>query len=249
MKITLDAGHGPDTPGKRSPDGSLREYQFNAATAAYMATLLRRYDNVDVMFTHTDSRDVPLAERTYKANAWGASLFVSIHANAAGGEGWQSARGIETYVHTSRPAGALAIANAMQRHLVAATGLLNRGVKAADFHVLRETSMTAVLVECGFMTHMEEAQLLKADSYRQQCAAAMVTAIAEVYQLRLKAGNDPTDAPVPKADDVAGHWAETELRKAVAAGILRGMPDGTLKPDQPLTRAELAVVLQRLKLI
>ncbi|GAA4854339.1 hypothetical protein GCM10023310_36650 [Paenibacillus vulneris] len=52
-----------------------------------------------------------------------------------------------------------------------------------------------------------------------------------------------------KAKDVqAGHWAYASLSKAVAAGVLDGYEDGTLRPDQPVTRAEVAAMFQRLAL-
>src|SRR5690606_26580965 len=104
---------------------------------------------------------VLLKERTDKANAWKADLFVSIHANAAGDGGWNSAQGIETFVYKTRPPAAVDLANAVQRNLVHMTGRPDRGVKSKDLHVLRETRMTAILVECGFMTNREEVELLK----------------------------------------------------------------------------------------
>lgn len=199
MKIVIDAGHGPETPGKRSPDGSLREYQFNSAVAQYLADeLLHKYEGVEILFTHDDSRDVPLKERTDRANAWGADLFVSIHANAAGNGGWSSAEGIETFVYKTFPQKAVAVAAAVQNQLVKATGRRDRGVKAADFHVLRETRMTAILVECGFMTHRQECELLKSEAYRRKCAEAIVAGIVETYGLRRKkaeSSTSPSDHP------------------------------------------------------
>lgn len=53
------------------------------------------------------------------------------------------------------------------------------------------------------------------------------------------------EEPMPK-DDIAGHWAEREIRSAIERGLLRGYPDGTFRPEQPVTRAELAVILDRL---
>ena len=47
--------------------------------------------------------------------------------------------------------------------------------------------------------------------------------------------------------DYSGHWAEKSIRWALEKGLMRGYGNGTWKPDQPLTRAELAVVLQRLE--
>ncbi|OLN23996.1 N-acetylmuramoyl-L-alanine amidase [Domibacillus antri] len=174
MKIAIDAGHGWHTPGKRSPDG-MREYEFNRETALF----LRKELTDDVLFVHHDSRDVPLSERVKQANAAGADLYVSIHANAFGEE-WTSAHGIETYVYTSRPAKALKIAQSVQKELVSATGRRDRGVKAADFYVLRQTRMPAILVEAGFMTNREEAALLQSIEYRKTCARAIAAGIKRV---------------------------------------------------------------------
>lgn len=49
------------------------------------------------------------------------------------------------------------------------------------------------------------------------------------------------------AEDAAGHWAESAIRWAVARGLMRGYPDGSFRPDRPVTRGELAAVLERLE--
>lgn len=274
MKIALDAGHGPDTPGKRSPDGSLREFQFNQAVAAMAAALLCRYSGVETIFTHAadGSRDVPLKERTSQANAWGADVLISIHANASG-EGWSSAEGIETFTYTKPSAASIQLANAVQSQLIAATGLRDRGVKAANYHMVRESRMPAILAECGFMTHRREAELLKSDAYRQQCAQAIVAALVQVYNLQLDVVNDTgqqldgsgliitPDPAVPRtggnemdhetktgfSDVQAGLWYEDAIKQVTSPpnALMSGYPDGTFKPEQPITRAELAVVLAR----
>jgi len=48
------------------------------------------------------------------------------------------------------------------------------------------------------------------------------------------------------ADDITGHWAEKAIRRCMERGLLRGYPDGSFGPDKPVTRAELAVILDRL---
>lgn len=55
-------------------------------------------------------------------------------------------------------------------------------------------------------------------------------------------------APAPFKDAAAGHWAYAALNKAVRAGVLDGYADGTLRPDRPVTRAEVAAMFQRLAL-
>ncbi|NQX45359.1 N-acetylmuramoyl-L-alanine amidase [Paenibacillus tritici] len=202
MKIAIDAGHGPQTPGKRCPDDSMREFAFNSVVARYVRAGLLEYDGVQTMYTHADngSRDVPLKERTNAANEWGADLFVSIHANAMG-SGWSSARGIETFTYVTRPASAVALATAVQRQLVKATGLYDRGVKAENFHVLRESRAISILIECGFMSNHEEAALLKSDGYRRKCAAAIVAGVVEAVGLKKKK-EESNDMRVDKAGTV-----------------------------------------------
>lgn len=57
----------------------------------------------------------------------------------------------------------------------------------------------------------------------------------------------PNYKPEPvTVDDVTGHWAEKEIRRCMERGLLRGYPDGSFQPDKPVTRAELAAVLDRL---
>ncbi|TYR98833.1 N-acetylmuramoyl-L-alanine amidase [Rossellomorea vietnamensis] len=184
MKIIIDAGHGYSTPGKRSPSG-MREYEFNREAALAAKELLLSYEKTEVYFTHSDKEDVSLKRRSDFANRMKGDVFISIHANAFG-SGWNDAHGVETYVYQTKPAAALSLANNIQTKLTARTGLKNRGVKATDFHVLRETEMTAVLVECGFMTNKKEAELLKTPSYRKTCGQAIALALADHYRLAKK---------------------------------------------------------------
>lgn len=169
--IVLDAGHGPDTPGKRSPDGKLREFQFNSATARLAGEMLAR-EGATVHYVHKAVRDVPLNERTAEANRLRADAYVSIHANAYG-SGWNSAQGVETYLYPQASKSSGVLADKVQRAMIAACGRTDRGVKKADFAVLRDTRMPAILVECGFMTNREEAALLQSRAYQMQCARAI----------------------------------------------------------------------------
>lgn len=53
------------------------------------------------------------------------------------------------------------------------------------------------------------------------------------------------DDPQP-VDDISGHWAEAQIRRCIERGLLKGYPDGSFQPDKPVTRAEIAVILDRL---
>ncbi|MBS4195316.1 N-acetylmuramoyl-L-alanine amidase [Lederbergia citri] len=187
LKVIIDAGHSNNTPGKRAPDDSMREHHFNAAVTRYLDAELTNYEGVSTKFTHdpTGKNDVALKARTDAANSWKADVFVSIHANALAGK-WHTGGGIETFVYKTNPKEARALATKVQAELIELTGLRNRGVKTADFHVLRESKMTAILVECGFMDNREELALLKSDDYRRKCAQAIANGLIAQYGLKRK---------------------------------------------------------------
>ncbi|MDB4944485.1 MAG: N-acetylmuramoyl-L-alanine amidase [Labilithrix sp.] len=92
-RIVLDPGHGGNDPGASGPSG-LKEKDVTLAIAHRVAPVLAR-QGVEVTLTRDDDRYVTLEERTARANAFGADLFVSIHCNAAEKPG---RRGVETYV-------------------------------------------------------------------------------------------------------------------------------------------------------
>ncbi|WP_163530925.1 N-acetylmuramoyl-L-alanine amidase family protein [Halobacillus ihumii] len=202
FKLALGGGHGANTPGKRTPkfdDGTyMNEHDFNYPTACYVEeNLVNEYEDVEIVRVDDEVRDVPLIERTNKANAEGADAYVSIHANAMNFTwGEPAPRGIETYAYVSEPPEAMELAEKAQDEMIDATGLFNRGVKTANFHVLRETHMSAILVECGFMDNKEEARLLMSDEYRRTCARAITNAIAAQYGLKKRSNPKPA-APKP----------------------------------------------------
>jgi N-acetylmuramoyl-L-alanine amidase len=168
LKIIIDAGHGPNTPGKRSPDGQLREFDFNESVAKRIKKRLQSED-VLCIFSHDISRDVPLKERISLANQLKVDLFISIHANAFGVD-WNEVNGIETYTCLKERNVTRSLATLIHQEVIKITGGRNRGIKQGNFAVLRETTMPAVLVECGFMTNKQDLKLLKDPVYQQKCA-------------------------------------------------------------------------------
>lgn len=194
--IFIDPGHGAETPGKRSPDGTLREYEFNRAVAKMLVSKLVSL-GFDARLTVTNDADMPLIKRTNQARDLKRQgydvILISIHANAAG-NGWSTARGIETFTNDQ----AERLAGILQQRLIQETGLINRGVKRADLHITRESGrygIPGVLVELGFMTNREEADLLKTAQYREKCAAAIAKGVCEYLGVKLA---EP--APAPASD-------------------------------------------------
>lgn len=199
VKIMIDGGHDENTAGKRSLDGSLREFQFNKPVTELVYWMLEEYENVQPFLSHNlhDGIDQSLKERTDLANELKVDCFISIHANA----GNTSARGIETYIHPNADSETYVLARAIHDNTVILTKQNNRGVKRSDFHVLRETKMKAVLIECGFMTNVDDLHLLKSDGYRHLCAEGIVRGLVAYYGLKKKVIKPPeTTKPVSDSD-------------------------------------------------
>ena len=71
-------------------------------------------------------------------------------------------------------------------------------------------------------------------------------AMKQRFEKNIVAVCRPQYQPEPEAkDDVAGHWAEEDIRWCMEHGLMQGYPDGSFQPDRPVTRAELAAVLRR----
>ena len=213
MKICLDYGHSAQTKGKRSPDSSLMEYEFNRDVGRRLKAILERH-GVEVIETVTDDTDVSLPERCNIANKNNADYFVSIHANADGnGYNWTSAKGWEIYI-VGKGGKAEKLAKSIQessREL----GLIDRGVKVANFQVLRDTNMPAVLIEHGFYTNKEECELLKTDEFRQKCAEVDARGILSYLGINYIPSEEKTsEKPITEA------WKVAEYQKALARGII-----------------------------
>ena len=103
MKVLIDNGHGENTPGKRSPDGRLKEWAYSREIADLVVAGLRKL-GIDAERIVKEDTDVPLSERCRRANAiykdtGKKAILISIHCNAAGsGTSWMNARGWSVFV-------------------------------------------------------------------------------------------------------------------------------------------------------
>ncbi len=239
-KVCLDPGHGIETAGKRSPDGSYRECEFALDMARRIKTILERH-GVAVTLTRSDEHDVSLAQRVRIANAIrGLDLFVSLHSNAAGsGADWMSARGLLVYTSggaADKPRNKAARA-ILARQAEAGVTVRNGGQPVPqNLYVLRNTTAPACLVEHLFHDNREDTALLKDAAYRQRMAEADAKGILDYLGVAW-VEESGADKNAPEA------WAKDAWDKACAAGVL----DGT-RPREAVTRQELALVLDRLEL-
>lgn len=193
IKIVLDAGHGPNTPGKRTPkfdDGNfMHEHEFNNAVVQKLKLMLDNVGKFSVSVVSSETVDVPLKDRVAKEKAIKSDLFLSVHANALNSY-WGNPKGIESFWNKGSTKGEN-YCKFIQQGLIKDTGLFNRGAKSApgpqypnSLYVLKYTYGPAVLVECGFMDNKEEAKLLMSDSYRETVAKSLYSSICQLFNVK-----------------------------------------------------------------
>lgn len=208
-RVCLDYGHGGEDSG--AVYGSRKEKDDNLALGLKVAEELRRH-GVIVDETRTKDTTLSLKDRTLFANRGNFDYFISFHRNANVPE---KAKGVETYVYIIGREKSKELAEKIQKALIQA-GFFNRGVKKANFHLLRETKMPAVLVEVGFIDSSEDNKLF--DSKKDEIAKGIAKAILE--QLNIKY----VETPQTLYRVVAGTFsqkenAEKQVRKLKELGI------------------------------
>jgi N-acetylmuramoyl-L-alanine amidase len=194
--IALDNGHGLNTAGKRTPkwtDGTkslytkkdfMHEWEFNRGVVKRLKDELKRC-GFRVVEVSPGEEDITITKRCKLANAAKADLFVSVHANALGNVWNERVGGIETL--TAKAGEGLKAGKLIQKHMVEASGLRDRGMKDGSWlGVVKMTRMPAVLVECGFMDNPAEAKMLNMAEYRSIMAKAIARGICDYFKVEYK---------------------------------------------------------------
>lgn len=194
--VALDAGHGGTDPG--AVGNGLREKDITRLIVSHAKGIFDdHYPEVDCRLTRIDDQTTSLSQRTQDANAWGADCFVSVHVNSAAND---AANGFESFRYTTDGSTSKSFALQQQLHgrlapLWEVEKRANRGIKRANFHVLREFRGASVLLEHGFIVNNKDADLLSNSAFIMQQAHAIVEGIASYLGVSKQA-----DTPSKKPD-------------------------------------------------
>lgn len=183
MKLYLDPGHGGADPG--ASGNGLKEKDIVLDIAHRIRTILiNNYENVEVRMSRTNDSSKSLSQRTNEANSWGADYYLSVHCNAFNG----SAQGYEDYIHSSLTDASPTAAYQAILHaeISKINELNNRGQKKANFHVLRESTMPALLTENGFIDNAHDANLMKQSSWLEKVAEGHVNGLERAFDIQHK---------------------------------------------------------------
>ena len=191
--VVVDAGHGGKDAGAQRRYGPA-EKVVTLDVAQCLNRKLRESQFRTVM-TRSSDVFVPLDQRVAIGNRQNNSIFVSVHFNDARRRG---IHGFETYYASPY---ARSLAQRIQRKLMTLPGARNRGVKTANFRVIRNAVYPSVLVECGFLSNRKEGAQARSPAYREMLADKISEAIVEerygagVYNARPR----PPVSPDPNA--------------------------------------------------
>jgi N-acetylmuramoyl-L-alanine amidase len=183
MKICIDPGHGMSNskagvfdPGatKKAGRETFAEADFTLRYGLTLRKLLEAAGR-EVFLTRTSSADpAPVGGRATRAVNAGCTRFVSLHLNSSGSV---QANGVEVLFRDA--AKDKALADAIQKALVAATGFNDRGTKErTDLAVLKFKPGAAVLIELGFISNDGDRNFLLDGANRDRICAAIVKALA-----------------------------------------------------------------------
>lgn len=183
LTIVVDPGHGGKDVGAVGPSGAY-EKNSTLPVGLNLADLLRQAGAKVVMTrtgdtspagtSYTELKD--LQARVKIANQIQADLYVSIHNDAFSNP---EAGGVTTYISADNPRAEAGrkLANDVQQEVIKQVGLQNRKVKTANFYVIKNTAMPAILVELGFISNPVEERLITNPEFQKKAALGIYRGI------------------------------------------------------------------------
>lgn len=188
MRIVVDAGHGGEDGGATSISG-VSESTINLEIALRLRDLLAFVGAEPVMIRRTDTavysgecttisqkKVSDLKNRVKMVEHNNPRLLVSIHQNY-----FEQAKYRGAQVFYAKTAGSQQLAERIQQTIRNCVDTANhRQVKRAQsVYLMEHVSCTAVLVECGFLSNIEEDRLLQTESYQKKITVAICGALTD----------------------------------------------------------------------
>ena len=231
VKVYVDAGHGGKDVGAVGI-GNVHEADINLTVCKYLQEELKR-QGIEVKMCRTTDVFKDLKARTSEANKWGADIVCSVHCNAFSDP---SANGTEVFCYKKGSKGEK-IATYVQNELLSVLGTKSRGVKEGNLAMVRDTIAPAILCELGFITNKADCAKVRANE--KSCAIAICKGICKYLGITYKGETKVTN-------DYSNHWGEKAIQSMIDKKIMVGDGKGKFRPDDNITRAEVAQTIENL---
>lgn len=209
-KIGLDGGHGLFTAGKQTPTG-IKEWTLNDKVCDKIVAILKDYDCEVIRTDHNEGNiDETLAQRVNEYIKAGVKCFVSIHHDAFTGN-WNSATGFSIFTDRNYTSDDERLAKIIQAKMLKYVKLRNRGIKRANFYVINQNKIPAILIEGGFMDGTNDYKIITSEEGQNNYARAVAEGLIEFCELKKKIIPIPSPTKIIKVtyqahDDVKDKW-------------------------------------------
>ncbi|ABY46819.1 N-acetylmuramoyl-L-alanine amidase [Bacillus mycoides] len=190
-EVIIDAGHGDHDSG--AVGNGLLEKERALKLSLYLRDELVN-SGVSVAMTRASDTFLSLSARARFANDRGAKVFISNHLNSSDNP---SALGYETFVFNRNDKNTNRLQDLIHTEGMKVLGFRDRGMKTADYAVLRETHMPAVLTENGFISNASEMAHIRKDDVLRKLAQGYARAICTYLGKSYNGSSTPSPTPTP----------------------------------------------------
>lgn len=233
--VFLSFGHGGTDPGAVA--NSLKEKDINLITGLECKAVLERH-GVKVICSRIKDENDPVQDEVKEANASGAPLAVSFHANAGGGDGWEG----YYYIGTAAGKKLCELAEKYVKQL----GQNSRGIKSGNhLYFVKNTTMPAVLFESFFIDNAKDKTIGDTVAEQKAFGVAYAKAILEYFNITYKENTTVKQDNTPKKDNTPDSYAKDAVNWAIKKGIIAGDGNGDYKLHSNVTRQDALVFLYR----
>ncbi len=230
IRIVIDSGHGGYDPGAIGRDGT-KEKDVNLLTAKNLGEIFRKDRRFEVNFTRVNDRFITLSQRAEIANRFAAHLFISIHYNSSvnrkveGSEVFYWREGSRFSTSGAR------LAQLISKRLSKVIHV-NRGIKGANFAVLKKTRMTAVLIEPEFISNPVKEASIKNRLFQARIARAIYLGVLDYFGMK-----EVVIAPET--------FYEVKNSKGIQQGVYKLWKDVCRKAKEMVDTERIAIIERR----
>ena len=241
--VILDSGHAKSTAGKKAPDNSFYEWDFNNKMQYEIKERLEDH-KITVKLTNPNPatvKDIGLTTRANSANNFyknagkPKTIMLSIHANAYG-SGFNSARGVEVFHASNASSNSKNLAKYLCDNIYTDvkkidTNFKNRGVKCQDFTVIYKTTTPCALIEYGFYSNKEDLSILK--NKRSVLVESTVKAVCKYFGIKYVAPSTKVESSTTTSSNSTYEVTATTLNVRKGRGTEHAIV-GTVKKGQKI---------------
>lgn len=233
-KVFLGIGHGGSDPGAVA--NGFEEEDLNLTIGLACRDELVRH-GVEVLMSRTKDEDDPMAEVVKECNTFNPDLAADIHNNAGGGDG------AEVFHHHGGGTSKTMAQNVLDA--IVSIGQNSRGIKTRTrsdgrdhYAFIRDTKPPAIIVECAFVDNKTDIKII--DTTAEQKAMGVAIAKGLLKTLGIKYKENTVN------NDYSNHWAAKAIQTVIDKKIMVGDGAGKFRPNDKITRAEVAQTIANL---